>query len=64
VIGRYNLLKYSKRISKNPVVCLIIREVLFLLVLISKILYKIDPQVEAKIMQPLSLLAAKYQLQG
>ena len=64
VIGRYNLLKYSKRISKNPVVYLTIREILFLLVSISKLLYKIDPRVEVKIMQPLSLLAAKYQLQG
>lgn len=64
VIGRYNLLKYSKRISKRPIVCLTIREILFLLVLISKLLYKIDPRVEAIIMRPLSLIATKYQLQG
>jgi magnesium-protoporphyrin IX monomethyl ester (oxidative) cyclase len=64
VIGRYNLLEYSKRISKKPIVCLTIREILFLLVLISKLLYKIDHRVEAKIMLPLSLLAEKYQLQG
>ena len=64
MIGRYNLLKYSKRVSKNPVVFMTIREILFLLVLISKLLYKINPRVEAKIMQPFSLLAAKHQLQG
>lgn len=63
VIGRYNLLKYSKRISKNPIVYLIVREVLFLLVLISRLLYKLHPQVEGKIMRLFSLLAAKYQLQ-
>ena len=63
MIGRYNLLKYSKRISKNPVVYMTIREILFILVLISKLLYKIHPRVEAKIMQPLSIMAAKYQSQ-
>jgi len=63
MIGRYNLLKYSKRISKTPVVYLTVREILFLLVVISKLLYNINPGVEAKIMRPLSLLAAKYQLQ-
>jgi len=63
VIGRYNLLKYSKRISKNPIVYLAIREISFLLVLISKLLYKINPRVEEKIMRPWSLLASKYQLQ-
>lgn len=63
VIGRYNLLKYSKRISKKPIIYLIIREILFLLVLISQLLYKFDPRLESKIMRPLSLLAAKYQLQ-
>lgn len=64
VIGRYNLLKYSKRISKNPIVCLTIREILFLLVLISKLLYKINPRIEEEIMRLLSSLAAKYQLQN
>ena len=63
LIGRFNLVKYSKRISKRPFLYLTIREILFLLVLISKVLYKIDPRIESKIMRPWSLLAGKYQLQ-
>jgi len=63
IVGRHNLLKYCKRLSSNKLVQLFLREVLYLLVLVSRALYKMNPKLERVIMKPILALASKYQLQ-
>jgi radical SAM superfamily enzyme YgiQ (UPF0313 family) len=63
LIGRHNLLRYAKRISSNSFFCLVIREILFSLVLLSRILFKLSPQLENRVMSTWSSLASRYQLQ-
>jgi len=57
LIGRQNLLFFSKKISRWPFYY-IVREMLFILVLISKLLHKINPALERLLMRPFLMMAA------
>jgi len=59
IIGRHNLLWYSKQVSSFPPLYYLIREPLFILVLISQILYKFSPALERIIMRPFLIMVTK-----
>ncbi len=59
LIGRHNLLWYSKQISSFPPIYYLIRELLFVLVLISQALYKLSPKLERMVMRPFWIMATK-----
>ena len=59
VIGRHNLLWFSKQISSFPPFYYLIREMLFILVLISQALYKLSPTLERIIMRQFLMMATK-----
>lgn len=57
-IGRHNLLFYAKEISSWPF-CYLIRELIFILVLISQALYKLSPALERTAMRPFLMIASR-----
>lgn len=56
-IGRHNLLYFAKQIAGRPFYY-VVREVLYLLVLISQLLHKINPALERFLMRPFLIMAA------
>jgi magnesium-protoporphyrin IX monomethyl ester (oxidative) cyclase len=63
IVGRHNLLKYCKRLLSNKLAQLFLREVLYLLVLVSRALHEFNPKLERVAMKPILALASRYQLQ-
>jgi magnesium-protoporphyrin IX monomethyl ester (oxidative) cyclase len=62
VIGRHNLLKYSKRVVRLWPFYFVIREGLYALSCLSRKFYSISPALERVIMKPFTYLALRYQL--
>jgi len=58
LIGRHNLLFYAQGIAPAPF-HRPVRELLFLLMMVSKALYNLSPRLERALMRPFLLLAAK-----
>jgi len=60
VVGRHNLLYHAKKLTSNPILAAIVREVIYTLVKLSRAIYRINPQAARVFSKPFLNIAEKY----
>jgi anaerobic magnesium-protoporphyrin IX monomethyl ester cyclase len=60
VVGRHNLLYHSQKLTSNPILAAIIREVIYTLVKVSRATYRISPKASRIFSKPFLNIAEKY----
>jgi len=60
VVGRHNLLYHARKLTSNPILAAVIREIIYTLVKISRVTYRISPKASRIFSKPFLSVAEKY----
>ncbi|MFQ6039909.1 MAG: B12-binding domain-containing radical SAM protein [Candidatus Poribacteria bacterium] len=60
VVGRHNLLYHAKKLTSNPILAAIVRELIYTLVKLSRATYRVSPQAARIFSKPFLNIAEKY----
>jgi hypothetical protein len=60
VVGRHNLLYHAQKLTSNPILATVIREIIYTLVKISRATYRISPEAARIFSKPFLNIAEKY----
>ncbi|MBC8232564.1 radical SAM protein [bacterium] len=60
VVGRHNLLYHAQKLTSKPIFAAIIREIIYTLVKLSRVTYRISPQAARILSKPFLNIAEKY----
>lgn len=60
VVGRHNLLYHAGKLTSNRLLKRVIREMIYLLVLLSRVLYRFSPKLSRRFSKPMIRFAERY----